>query len=183
MARITAQQLPPQDNVVERRRVEPERRAIPVWVWPLIPLLLGALALGMSLNDTDEPARGNKVTDMLAVVGDNDQAGYADRRASFANVTVQSVVGDRGFWIGPDAARQLFVVIDEANAGISDNAVQIVPGQVLTVNGELERLPSLDQAPAEWGLDASSSAVLAGQEVYLHATEVLGQKRLPVHNV
>jgi hypothetical protein len=176
MARITAQQLPPQqDVVVERRRVEPERRTIPVWVWPLIPLLLGALALGMSLNDTDESARGNTVTDMLAVVGTGDQAGYADRRASFANVTVQSVVGDRGFWIGPDAARQLFVVIDEANAGISDNAVQIVPGQVLTVNGQLERLPSPDQASAEWGLDASSSAALADQDVYLHATEVLGQ--------
>lgn len=161
-------------TVDERQKNEPERRGLPLWVWPLIPLLLGALALGLSLRG-DDTVRTPAVTDMLAVVGDTDQSEYINRNASFANVTVQSVVGDRGFWIGPDASRQMFVVIDENNTGKSDNIIQVTPGQVLTVNGRLEKLPPLDQAPPEWGLDASSSAALANQQVYLHATSVVGR--------
>jgi hypothetical protein len=171
MARIPLQR----GTVVERQKIEPEHgRGLALWVWPLIPLILGALALGLSLKGDDND-RGMVVTDMPAVADDADQSKYVNQNASFANVTVQSVVGDRGFWIGPDTSRQLFVVIDENNAGKSDNIVQVVPGQVLTVSGQLEKLPPLDQAPAEWGLDASSSAALANQQVYLHATHVAGQ--------
>ena len=189
MARIPVARVP----VVERRDAEHERRSgLPLWVWPLIPLLLGALALGMSLRGddqtrttaapnsategttaNDQAATGDALTDMLVVANSDDQTMYAGRQASFANVKVQSVVGDRGFWIGPNARRQLFVVIDEANAGQAENAVQVAPGQTLTVNGVLEELPPLDQAPAEWGLDDSSSAALANQQVYLHAAQVI----------
>ena len=92
MARIPMQG----GTVVERQEIEPEHgRGLPLWVWPLIPLILGALALGLSLKGADND-RGTVVTDMLAVVDDADQSRYANQNASFANVTVQSVVGDRG---------------------------------------------------------------------------------------
>jgi hypothetical protein len=160
--------------VVEQRpgRAGSRRDDIPLWIWPLALILLGALALGMSLSAGDEQA--GPVTDMLVVANDSDQEEYAGQQASFANVMVQSVAGDRGFWIGPDAEQQLFVVIDEANAGRSENSVQIAPGQMLTLNGVLEELPPLDQIPPEWGLDAPNSAALDGEEIYLHATQVLG---------
>src|SRR5437868_2001064 len=95
-------QIPMQrGTVAERQKIEPEHdRGLPLWVWPLIPLILGALALGLSLKG-DNNDRGTVVTDMLAVADDADQSKYVNQNASFANVTVQSVVGDRGFWIGP----------------------------------------------------------------------------------
>ena len=187
--------------VTDRRDDEHERTGgIPLWVWPLIPLILGALALGLSLRgndddlaqtrsvpvapaennaDQDSTTNGNQaaagagLTDMLVVVNDQNQAALVGRSALFANVRVQSVVGDRGFWIGPDQTQQLFVVIDEANVGLAEGQIQVVPGQTLTLSGEIEQLPPLEQAPPEWGLDASNSAALANQQVYLHANQVI----------
>ena len=204
MARI------PVARVRTERRPDDEddrRGGLPLWIWPLIPLILGALALGLSLRGNDagrtgttaapnasaanitgqgaasgtgQGTTGNNaqagtgaVTDMLTVVHDRNQAAYAGRPASFANVKVQSVVGDRGFWIGPNTNQQLFVVIDEANVGQAENRVQIVPGQTLTLGGVIQKLPPLEQAPPEWGLNASNSAALANQQVYLHATQVV----------
>lgn len=195
---------------IERRDDEHERRGgIPLWAWPLIPLLLGALALGLSLRDNDNEsgqtnrqpapagnannnnagnnandagqnsaangnqATGQGLTDMLVVVNDENQAALAGRPALFANVRVQSVVGDRGFWIGPDQSQQLFVVMNEGNVGQAEGQIQVEPGQTLTLNGVIEKLPPLDQAPAEWGLDASSGEALANQQVYLQANQVV----------
>jgi hypothetical protein len=196
---------------IERRDDEHERRGgIPLWAWPLIPLLLGALALGLSLRGNDngsaqtnrqpaaagnvnnnnagnttnnagqnsaangnQAADGQGLTDMLVVVNDENQAALAGRPALFANVRVQSVVGDRGFWIGPDQTQQLFVVMDEANVGQSEGQIQVQPGQTLTLNGVIEKLPPIGQAPAEWGLDASNGEALANQQVYLHANQVV----------
>ena len=195
---------------IERRDDEHERRGgIPLWVWPLIPLLLGALALGLSLRGNDnesaqtdrqpapagntnnnagnnannagqdsatngnEAAANQGLTDMLVVVNDENQAALAGRSALSANVRVQSVVGDRGFWIGPDQTQQLFVVMNEGNVGQAEGQIQVEPGQTLTLNGVIEKLPPLDQAPAEWGLDASSGEALANQQVYLQANQVV----------
>lgn len=207
MARIPVARGP----VVERRDEEHDRRGgLPLWLWPLIPLLLGALALGWSLTGDDQQrgqtnaqpdtAAGNNagadaqgdtatgaegantgaqagagdvLTDMMTVVNERNQRSLAGRQALFANVAVQSVVGDRGFWIGPSPEEQLFVVMDEANVGQAEGAVQITPGQTVTLGGTLERLPSPDQTPPEWGFDAGSQGALEGQEVYLQARQVI----------
>lgn len=204
MAQVTETRGPVRRREDDDRR----RRGFPLWAWPLIPLLLGALALGLSLAGGDDrsantaapdaqgatnnagqgttgnagqgttdnagqAAAGAGLTDMLVVVNDQNQQQYVGQTASFANVQVQSVVGDRGFWVGPSAEQQLFVVIDEANAGQSENRVQVQQGQNLTLSGVIEQLPPIDQAPAEWGLDASNSAALANQQVYLHARQVV----------
>ena len=145
MARIPVARVP----VRERRDEEPDRKGgLPLWLWPLIPLLLGALALGLSLTGDDQRGQtntapdtssgnnaqgntdtnaegaqagtGNALTDMMVVVNERNQGSLAGRQALFANVAVQSVVGDRGFWVGPTPEEQLFVVIDEANAGMPE---------------------------------------------------------------
>lgn len=197
MARIPVAQVP----VRPRRDDDHDRRkGIPLWVWPLIPLLLGALALGLSLNRDDEQraetgAQGNPpaqntgnqgagnntgqtgngapLTDMLQVAGSPNAASFAGRPASFVNVPVQSVVGDTGFFVGPSANQQLFVAIDEGAANQGEGRVQVQPGQAVTLSGVIDRLPPLEQAPAEWGLNASNSAQFANQQVYLRANQVV----------
>ncbi len=196
MARIPVTQTPVQPRWEDDRN---RRKGLPLWVWPLIPLLLGALALGLASRGGEETQRGNTgagqgttsgnqgttngnqgaanagqgaaITDMLTVVGDQNPGSYVGRQASFANVQVQSVPGDRGFWIGPNANQQLFVVIDEANAGQSEGRIQVTPGQTLTLNGELRQLPAAGQIPAEWGFTPGTGGA-AAQQVYLHARQV-----------
>lgn len=210
MARTPVARTP----VPARRDDDRDRRGgIPLWVWPLIPLLLGLLSLGLAMRGNDEQsaadtnrqsavagansegaANGNAgaagtngqgatngnqgaagtnagaaVTDMLAVVNDGNPASFAGRPATFANVVVQSVPGDRGFWIGPDANQQLFVAFDEANAGRPEGQVQITPGQRLTLGGVIEAIPPAGQIPAEWGLTPESAAY---KPVYLKAQQI-----------
>jgi hypothetical protein len=150
-----------------------QRRDLPLWVLPLSPLVLGALALGLSLRSNDRASTNqNMLTDMRVIVNDPNQAAYAGRDATFANVTVQSVVSDRGFWVGPNTNEQLFVVRDDSTTGSTNDQIQVTPGQRVTLGGDIEKLPPLDQAPASWGLNTSNRAALQNQQVYLHATKV-----------
>jgi hypothetical protein len=170
MARIPVAQVP-----VQRRRDDDHdrRRGIPLWVWPIIPLLLGAIALGLSTQGDDARREGQAtgstdqapLTDMLTITNDGNAA-YVGRQASFADVQVLNVSSDRAFWVGPDMQQQLLVVNE------SDGAVQVVPGQTVTVDGVIERLPAIDQAPDEWGLTAADGAALASQQVFLRARQV-----------
>ena len=184
MARIPVAQVPVRPRRDEHRD---RREGIPLWVWPLIPLLLGALALGWSLNrDDDRRAEtGNQgtnnnagqnaapLTDLRQVAGSPNAASFAGRPASFVNVPVQSVVGDTGFFVGPNANQLLFVALDEGAANQGEGRVQVQPGQAVTVSGVIDRLPPADQAPAEWGLNGSNSAQFANQQVYLRANQVV----------
>lgn len=143
------------------------RTDLPLWVWPLIPLVLGVLALGLSLRDA--PARDNaaapQVTDMLAVVNQKDQSEFVGQTAQFSNVTVQSIVGDRAFWVGPDANQRLMVVQDDVLRDIR-------PGQQLTLNGTIEEFPGVDMALSDWGIPEGGGESLDSQQVYLHANNV-----------
>ncbi len=171
-------------------------RRFPLWILPLIPLLLGLLSLGMAMRGNEEQrqvattgnqpaananqtgananqgATGNggaALTDMLSVVNAPNRASFVGQPATFTNVQVQSVPGDRGFWIGPDANQQMFVVIDEANAGRPEGQTQITPGQAVTLGGVIEQFPAAAQIPPEWGVDAATAS---NQQVYLHAQQV-----------
>lgn len=221
--RVVTQEPQPVVTQEERRvvtRVETQvgerRRGGPFWLWPLIPLLLGALALGLSLrggNDTraagnqttavpaapaaqtnngqaaansgqtatsgdqagtngGQAAAGNALTDMLVVVNEPNKASLAGRPATFTNVRVQSVVADKGFWVGPNKDQQVFVIFDEKTAGgPAEGQVQVKEGQNVTLTGAMEQVPG--DAQARFGLDAASAAALAKQGVLLHAKQVV----------
>ena len=163
------------------------KQRFPLWVWPLIPLLLGLLALALAMRGNDQQRQtatdnnqagananhgaagstGAALTDMLTVVNAPNRASYVGQPAAFTNVQVQSVPGDRAFWIGPDANQQMLVVIDEANAGRPEG--QITPGQAVTLGGVIRQFPAANQLPPEWGVDAATAT---NQQVYLHAQQV-----------
>jgi len=164
-----------QSRTTDRRGgVSDSRAGFPLWAWPLIPLVLGLLALGMSLRDTPrDTTAAPQVTDMLSVVNQQDQSGFVGQSALFTNVTVQSVVGDRAFWIGPDASHQMLVVLDDAASGKGNDALtQIRPGQRVTLGGTIEEFPGVDKAQKDWGIPAGNTPALTAQQVFMHAHDL-----------
>ena len=113
------------------------------------------------------------ITDMLIIVDTPDKASLVGKRVQFTNVTVQSVVGDKTFWIGPSKDQQLFVVLEEdPSAGATEGQVDVNAGQTVTITGEIRKLPSMEEARSQWGLSEANTAELENQQVYLHAQQV-----------
>jgi len=116
----------------------------------------------------------NTLTDLVVVVTTPARETLAGRRVQFNNVKVQSVVADRGFWIGPSASQRLFVVLNEERSPNSptEGRVDVNPGQTVSISGTLRKLPMPQAAQQQWGLSAADSAAVQKEQIYLHADQV-----------
>lgn len=116
---------------------------------------------------------GVPLTDLLIIIDAPDRASMVGKQVQLANVTVQSVVGDKTFWVGPTTDKQLFVVLEEdPSAGAVEGQVDVNAGQTVTITGEVRKLPSMEEARSQWGLSETNSAQLEQQQIYVHAQQV-----------
>ncbi len=113
------------------------------------------------------------ITDVVVIASAPDQQSLVNRQVQFANVPVQSVIGDRTFWVGSGNNERLLVVLDEAlDSGNTEKALDVNAGQTLTMNGIVRRMPSTADAQKQWGLSAAEANSLKDQRVYLQASQV-----------
>jgi len=103
------------------------------------------------------------ITDVLVITNANKQT-LIDKPVQFTNVKVQSVVGDRTFWVGSSNAQRVFVVLaPNLDEGTVENKVVVKPGQTLDLAGVLKPVPSVKQAQQQWkGLTAAEAQGLKG---------------------
>lgn len=124
-------------------------------------------------------ASADPITDVLVIVTPVDRLPLVGRRVRFTDVKVQSVVGDRGFFIGPNNNQRLFVRLTKPlDTGRAETIVNVNEGQVRTLSGIIKQLPSADEVRQQWGLNAQESAALERDRVYLEANiiELLEKK-------
>lgn len=113
------------------------------------------------------------ITDVVVIASAPDQQSLVNRQVQFANVPVESVIGDRTFWVGSGNNERLLVVLDEAlDSGNTEKALDINAGQTLTMNGIVRRMPNAADAQKQWGLSAAEADSLKNQRVYLQASQV-----------
>jgi hypothetical protein len=175
------------------------KKAVPWWVWLLLAvlaILAGLWLLFALFNDGEDPdvaelpattapataappesapntADTAPITDLLIVVDTNDPAALIGRRVELQSVLVQSVVGDKTFWVGPSQDQQLFVVLDEERdpPGV-EGLVDVDQGQQVSIGGTVEKLPPIEQARQQFDLSADNTADLNGAQLYLRAERV-----------
>lgn len=113
------------------------------------------------------------ITDLLIITNANKQT-LIDKPVQLTNVKVQSVVGDRTFWVGSSNAQRVFVVLaSNLDEGAVENKVIVKPGQTLDLAGVLKPVPSVKQAQQQWkGLTAAEAQGLKGQIIYLQANQI-----------
>lgn len=113
------------------------------------------------------------ITDIVAVTTTQNQQSLVDRQVQLTSTPVQSVVGDRTFWVGPSNTQQMFVVLDEAlDSGSTEKRLDVNAGQMLTINGLIRPMPGVADAQKQWGLSAAEAEALKSQKVYLQASQV-----------
>ena len=129
------------------------------------------------VTPTPGGANNGTVSEPIADVGiiarTPNQQSLANKQVQLTNVTAQSVVGDRTFWVGSNNVRQLFVVLSPPlDAGNAENRIVVKPGQTLSVSGVLKPMPSPQQAETEWGLSAEEVQAIGNQTLYLQANQI-----------
>jgi hypothetical protein len=105
------------------------------------------------------------LTDLGAITGATDAGALVGRQVELRDAHVLGVVGDRGFWVGPDSAQRLFAV--RANQGTPPGGA-VKAGQTVNLHGVVKSLSAdLAAQRAAWKLSAADSAALAGQRLYV----------------
>lgn len=123
------------------------------------------------------PAPGWAIIDPIVILDAPDRPALVGQRVQLEAVPVQSVTGDKTFWVGPNSDRQLFVFLEEQNTPApTDAALNINPGQQVTLSGVVRVLPPIAEARQLWNLSDENAARLENQQVYLRAdrAEIVG---------
>ena len=170
--------------------IEEKRGISPIW-WILGLIILVAIVWWIVAANNDgegvvEGAPGtvvpaavpaaatdaDAVTDVMMLV-DASAANLVGRQVHLDAVEVQSVVSDRGFWVGPDASQRLFVVRTNQSLPATPPDGAVNQGQRVAVFGTVQRMPAnLSQAGTPWNLMSTDSAALAATGVYVSADSV-----------
>ncbi len=126
----------------------------------------------VSAAPTGNGTAAEPLFDMLAIVNTPAQAPLIGRPVVFQNVRVQSVPGDRAFWVGPSAGQQVLVVLDEVGTPgtPTEGRYDINPGQDITIFGQVRPFPGATAAQQNWGV--ANDALLGQQQVYIHADRI-----------
>lgn len=115
-------------------------------------------------------AGADPITDVLVIVTPTDRTQLVGRRVRFTDVKVQRVVGDQGFFIGPNENQRLFVRLTKAlDRGRAEQIVNVNQGQIRTLGGVVRQLPNIEEIKQQWGLNAQEIAGLERDRVYLEA--------------
>ena len=112
------------------------------------------------------PVSGNTVT--IKVHRPN-AAQFEGKPARFQNETVQKVVSDKVFWIGPNQNEQMLVVLKDPEA-----QVKVKQGDRVDVNGVFGKMPDARQARQQWNLTRPVNW-LQKQQLYIDATNVVNE--------
>ncbi len=119
------------------------------------------------------PAATEPITDVVVIATAPNKQSFVNRQVELTNVPVQSVVGDRTFWVGSGNNERLFIVLDEAlDNGRTEKNLKVNAGQTLMIRGLIRSLPSTQEAQKQWGLSAAEAEALRNQQVYLQASQV-----------
>lgn len=162
---------------------------IPWWVWAVLALLMLALLFWLFSDDddaelavvapvatvtetgapvatvSDASASTGPITDLATIVGTADLATLSGRNVQLSNVRVQSVVGDRTFWVGPDENHRAFVVLNETPTPGTpiEGRYDVTRGQIINVNGVMR---GIDDPAFKQNLIQN---LPAGQQTVIHA--------------
>ncbi len=126
---------------------------------------------------TETPAgAGGPITDLTTIFEEQNKISLVGRRVNLQGQTaaeVQSVVGDKTFWVGPSENQQVFVALsEEQDAAGAEGKVDVNEGQTVRITGEIMELPSIERIRKEWGRSEVLATKLVNQQIYISAEQV-----------
>lgn len=121
-------------------------------------------------------ATGERVTDVNIFGSTADKQSLVGRRVDVQNVRVNRVLSDRVFTVTAGSG-ELFVLLDDKldSPGGRENQIKAREGQLVNLGGTFQSPPArsleVQDDRKDGSLNAREFQQMAGQQVYLHATE------------
>ena len=117
-------------------------------------------------------AKGEPLGDVVTFAASADPTTLIGRKAKFQDVQIQKVISDRAFFVGPAPTQQMLVLLDQGMTTGPDapKTKPLVAGQMTSVTGIVEALPTQEAVNQTYGLSAADYAGIQSQKAYLHAT-------------
>lgn len=121
-------------------------------------------------------ATGDRVTDVNIFGSTADKQTLAGRRVDVQNVKVNRVLSDRVFTV-TSGSGEMFVLLDDKldSPGGKEGQIRARAGQLVNLGGTFQAIPArsleVQDDRNDGSLNAREFRQMAGQQVYLHATE------------
>lgn len=141
-------------------------------------LPVGNTAMNNANSNDNLMGADDEITDVLviAAVPEPNRSTMIGKRVNLNTVKVLSVVGDRTFYVGPNANQRVLVVLDqEATPNTAkEGRYDITPGQTISFNGTVMKMPSVDEADQRFGklMDKAELNNLKNQQVYIRTDKI-----------
>ena len=164
-------------------RIEAEFNAKPVLVAQSVSFRPGANRAAANHNaGANQSSNDVEITDYLIIVAEPNRTSLIGRRVRLTGVQVQSVVGDRTFYVGPSESQRILVLLDEEKTPDSkiEGKVDVDPGQTVSFTGVIERMPSIEEARNRFGrlMNDKELNKLRDQQIFIHtdSVDVVGRR-------
>ncbi len=115
---------------------------------------------------------GVPLSDVVGFAAAADPLTFVGRKAKLTAVTVQKVLSDRAFFVGPTPQQQMLVLLDKGlDAGASGaSKVTIATGQPVSLVGIVEKMPTQEAISQQYQISGDNYTAIQDQKAYLHAT-------------
>ena len=130
----------------------------------------------MMTNTNTTTVTGGEITDFAMLENTANPQTLVGKTVNLNNLKVQSVVGDRTFYVGPSASQRVFIVMDEMATpnDKTEGKYDITAGQTInSLTGTVEKMPSVEEANQRFGklMNAAELNQLKDQKIYVHTSE------------
>lgn len=115
---------------------------------------------------------GVPLSDVVTFAAATDPLTFVGRNAKLTNVSVQKVLSNRAFFVGPTPQQQMLVLLDKGMDASTTGAskVTITTGQPVSLVGIVEKMPSQAEISQHYQLTGADYTAIQDQKAYLHAT-------------
>jgi hypothetical protein len=113
----------------------------------------------------------------VAALDATDKKSFVGQPFAVNGATVRENAGSHALWIGPKNSPPMLVVLAEPSG--SAETANFAEGDLVSVNGTIEKAPPAKQAQSKWSLSDDDTQRLEQEGAYIQATKLQPAEQLP----
>jgi hypothetical protein len=117
------------------------------------------------------PAEPMAIVDYTALADATTPADNIGRQVQLSNLQVGRVTGDRTFLVQPQGGGKTMLVYLE-DAGAAAGGPGVSEGDVIGVEGVIDRMPAQEALMSDWGVDQDEFGQIGSAQIYIRANSV-----------